>query len=232
MTGDLLYPACGVLLGLALQAAGLTRREGLNGALALTSGRQVRRALYALGLGMILMALLCWLAVIDVDQLIIVPLDADVLLGGLIFGLAAGACGAVPLTMAAGVGGGRLTESVCGLAGCAAGAALAGILPQRVAAGLFTPLEGTIFRLTLWDPYLLGGAFLSLACIGLVICVLALFARVRPRRAEAEGPQKAEAAQADEAELSAEVVTIDDVTEHPGEETEKPAESVEEPTEE
>lgn len=178
MSVDVRYLVCGMLLGAAVQCAGFTRREQLRSALAWRSPAGVRTLLYTAGLGMAAAALLCWLAVVDVDLLAIGPLNGSVLAGGVLFGAAMGLCGATPFTFAAGAGGGRLLESLCGLAGCALGAWAAQWVPQRLADGLFPPVYGTLYRLTLKDPWLLGGSFGALACTGVVVCVLALAVRL------------------------------------------------------
>lgn len=177
--------SAGLLLGMGLQLCGLSRRENVTGMLAF-SRRSILRAVWgAAGLGILLTAFLTWLAVIDVDLLTILPLDGSTVIGGVLFGLAAGWAGLTPATALTGIGGGRLLESLCGAAGCAAGALL---LPY--AAPLFEqtrsliPASGnTWFRVTLDGPYLFAGGFLGLGCIGLVVAVAALC--IRPERAAA-----------------------------------------------
>ncbi len=181
----LVYGALGLLFGLAAQGGGFSRREGVSGAVGFLRWDSARTALYTLGLGMILTAGLCYLAVIDVDQLLIAPLHAGMLLGGVVFGIAMGAGGLLPGTALCGIGGGRLLESLCGAVGCVAGAWLGSLLPVERLQTLFTPLEGTLFHLTLRDPQLLSGSFLALACLGVVVCVAALCVP-RMRRPESE----------------------------------------------
>ncbi len=181
----LVYGALGLLFGLAAQGGGFSRREGVSGAVGFLRWDSARTALYTLGLGMILTAGLCYLAVIDVDQLLIAPLHAGMLLGGVVFGIAMGAGGLLPGTALCGIGGGRLLESLCGAVGCVAGAWLGSLLPVERLQTLFTPLEGTLFHLTLRDPQLLSGSFLALACLGVVVCVAALCVP-RGRRPESE----------------------------------------------
>ena len=70
-----LFPLlCGLLLGLTLHWTGFSRPHALRDALALRRSPALRSALYALGASMMLTALLCWLAVIDVDLLAVLPL--------------------------------------------------------------------------------------------------------------------------------------------------------------
>lgn len=187
----LVYGALGLLFGLAAQGGGFSRREGVTGAVGFLRWDSARTALYTLGFGMILTAGLCYLAVIDVDQLLIAPLHAGMLLGGVVFGIAMGAGGLLPGTALCGIGGGRLIESLCGALGCVAGAWLGSLLPVERLQTLFTPLEGTLFHLTLRDRQLLSGSFLTLACLGVVVCVAALCVP-RARRPENEEPMAVE----------------------------------------
>ncbi len=168
--------ACGLLLGLLLRWSGLHCPDGLRNALALRRSWTLRTALYALGAAMALTALLCWLAVIDVDGIQVLPLTAGAVVGGVVFGVAAGLGGYTPLTALAGLGSGRLMTAACTLAGCAAGTAL---LP--VAEGAFASLramgpisETTLFRMTLDEPFLLDGGFLGQACAGLLLISIAI----------------------------------------------------------
>lgn len=164
----------GLLLGMAVQRCGLTERERVTGALALRRRNTVKALLYALGVGMMLVAFLSWLAVIDVDWLVVIPLNGGVILGGVIFGAAAGLTGMTPGTALAMTGGGRALEGLCGIAGCVAGAAL-----WHFAAPVVGPLRGwipetaqTLFKVTLTEPYVLAGGFLGLGCLGAVVWVL------------------------------------------------------------
>ena len=183
--------SAGLLLGMILQRAGLTSHDGGQAAAGFLSRPHARTVLYALGLGMVFNALLCYLAVTDVELLDVRPLDSTLLLSGVLFGAAAGLCGATPATLLAGLGGGRFVESLCGLLGCAAGALLVRLLPVRLLPDLFSPVEGTLFRLTLTDPFLFGGAFASLACAGVLVCVCALLIRPRPASPPAADPPAA-----------------------------------------
>lgn len=178
---SILLPLCGGLLfGATLESAGFSCKGRARG---LTSRGGLRTLLMTLGLGMVLTALLCWLAVIDVDRLVISPLTSGVLIGALIFGAAVGLIGGLPCTFFSGLGGGEVLLCLCGVLGCAAGAMLGTLLPDGLADGLFAPMPGTLFRLTLVDPWLLGGEFGALACLGALVCVAALFVR-RKRCAE------------------------------------------------
>lgn len=165
---------CGVCLGVALTVSGWTTPENLRGAAGCSRWAAVRTWLDTLGLGMALTAALCWLAVIDVDRLRVVPLTANVLAGGVVFGLCAGLSGYLPLTSLAGIGAGRVWESLCALAGCVLGAWLGTLLPGEMLTGLFPAVPGTLFRLTLQDPWLLDGGFASLACLGALLCAVSL----------------------------------------------------------
>lgn len=180
MTIDLRYPLFGLALGLAIQQCGAADRDRVLRTAACKSKSGARIVLCGLGIGMILTALLCWLAVIDVDLLRIVPLTGTLLCSALLFGAGVGLCGATPFTLLGGLGAGRFTESLCGVAGCAVGAWLGSYLPQGIDVPLFSPVEGTLFRLTLTDPFLLGGSFASLACTGAVLWVISLFLRIVP----------------------------------------------------
>lgn len=165
---------CGACLGAALYLGGWARSGAIRGAAGCSRWEAARTWLDTLGWGMALTAALCWLAVIDVDRLRVVPLTANVLAGGALFGVCAGLSGYLPLTSLAGIGAGRLLESLCAALGCVLGAWLGGFIPQDLLAGLFPAVPGTLFRLTLRDPWLLGGSFASLACLGALLCVLSL----------------------------------------------------------
>ena len=171
---------CGFLLGTAIQLSGFSWTDHVRQALRLADWLHLRVLLYTLGLGMMMTACLCYLAVIDVDLLEITPLTSKLLLGGVVFGVGVGVSGLLPGTALAGIGGGRFAESLCGVLGCVAGRMLVGVLPVVSLPALFPPVEGTLFRLTLTDPYLLGGSFAALACLGVLLCTAALC--FRPRR--------------------------------------------------
>ena len=120
----LLGGGTGLVLGIAVQRMGLTRRECLRQTAALRNRQALRVLLMSLGLSALLVSLLMWLAVIDVDELQVVPLHGGTVLGGLLFGAVIGWMGQTPGSAAASLGGDRFFEGACGVAGCLAGAAL------------------------------------------------------------------------------------------------------------
>ncbi len=179
MSGVLVWGGLGLLFGAAVQGCGWNQAEGVYGTASLRQGGMARAMLYLLGIGMMMTALLCYLAVIDVDWVEVLPLHSGVILGGILFGLAAGLAGIVPGTALGGIGSGRLLESLSGTAGCVLGAWLARILPLEGVRGLFPAVEGTLFRVKLEGPWLLDGGFLALACVGVLLCVVALLIPMR-----------------------------------------------------
>lgn len=174
MKDVILWGAMGLWVGMALQVSGFSGAAQLSGERAGRWGAAQRALLYTLGLGMMLSALLCWLAVIDVDWIEVAPLHAGTILGGIMFGMAAGLTGMTPATALTGLGGGRFWESLCGVLGCAAGAALGSRLPLEGVQALAPRAEGTLFHLTLRDGFALPGGFSALACLGLLVCTVAL----------------------------------------------------------
>lgn len=175
MTAYLFPGVLGLLTGLLLRWNGFSRPAQPRLALGLKRSCALRSALTALGWGMAGTALLCWLAVIDVDQIEVLPLSAGALVGGLLFGIAAGLCGFTPTTAFAGLASAPL-EALCVLAGCFAGAWL---LPELD--GLLSPLRtavpysaATLFQVTLDEPCLLDGGFLGQGCAGLLLAAVAL----------------------------------------------------------
>lgn len=175
MKAYLLPGVCGLFLGLTLRWTGFHRPEGLQDALALRRSDALRSGLYALGLSIALTALLCWLAVIDVDEIEVLPLNAGVIAGGVLFGTAAGLCGFTPGTAFAGLGGGPALTALCVLAGCTAGAAALPLLAEPFAAlRAMGPVSATtLFEVTLDEPFLLDGGFLGQGCAGLLLMVIA-----------------------------------------------------------
>lgn len=171
------FAVCGFLLGAAIQLAGFSHQEPVRQAVCLSDWASARVLLDTLGLGMMMTACLCYLAVIDVDLLEMVPLTSNLLLGGILFGAAVGFSGFLPGTILAGVGGGRFIESLLAVLGCVAGRLIVSLLPSFPLPSLFPPLEGTLFHLTLKDPNLLGGSFAALACLGALVCVTSLLFR-------------------------------------------------------
>ncbi len=165
----------GLLLGLLLRWTGFSHGDGLRRALGLRRSWALRSGLTALGFSAAMTALLMWLAVIDVDAVEVLPLSAGALIGGALLGICAGLSGFTPLTAFAGLGAGNAAEALCVLAGCFLGANLPGI------DGLLAPLQtlppyapASLFRVTLDEPFLLGGGFLGLGCLGLLLWVMAL----------------------------------------------------------
>lgn len=174
MKDVILWGAMGLWVGMALQVSGFSGAAQLSGERAGRRNAAQRALLYTLGLGMMLSALLCWLAVIDVDWIEVAPLHAGTILGGIMFGMAAGLTEMTPATALTGLGGGRFWESLCGVLGCAAGAALGSRLPLEGVQALAPRAEGTLFHLTLRDGFALPGGFSALACLGLLVCTVAL----------------------------------------------------------
>lgn len=208
MTAYLIPGVMGLLTGLLLRWAGFFRADNLRMALGLRRARSgwfdpLRSGLTAIGYAMALTALLCWLAVIDVDDIDVLALSLGAGLGGGVFGVAAGLCGFTPTTAFAGLGAGNAAEALCVLAGCFAGSWLLSPLE-----GLLSPLRtappyaaATLFKMTLDDPFLLSGGFLAQGCAGLLLAVIALcIPSPRPvLLTDAEVAARAEAAQAGEA---------------------------------
>ena len=165
----------GMLLGIAVQCCGLSSHGAVARAMALHNFSLTRRVLMALGWAVVLTAFLSYLAVIDGDKLIVLPLHGGTILGGAIFGAAAGLTGILPGTAPAVLGGGRFLPGACAMAGCFTGSML---LPGMQ--GVFAHLQGmvlsasTVFRVTLDEPYLLGGGFLGQGCIGAALMLLAM----------------------------------------------------------
>lgn len=164
----------GLLLGVTMRAAGLSDARSLRGMAALRDFWMLKMLLSFLGFGAIMTAVFGWLAVLDVDLLTVRPLDGATLIGGVLTGAAVCLCGLLPGTALAGVGGGRLWESLCAVAGCLVGAlalpwVAAWVQPMHDAAWS----RATIFRVTLDAPYLMPGGFLGLGILGLVLLALA-----------------------------------------------------------
>ena len=112
----------GLLLGLATQAAGLTDARRFQHLVALRRNDMLKTVLAFLGFGALMVAFLGWLAVLDVDLLAVRSLNGATLLGGVLAGVAVWLCGLMPGTALGGIGGGRLWESLCAVAGCFVGA--------------------------------------------------------------------------------------------------------------
>ena len=169
----------GLALGIAMQRMQLHRRETLRCAVGLLEPAVLRRLLLSIGLGTMLTALMMWLAVIDVDTIVVPPLDGGTVLGGVLFGAVLGWSGLAPATAGAVLGAERFLEGICAVAGCVAGAML---LPwtERVFPALreWLPASAnTFFRVTLDEPYLFAGGFLGQGCVGLAVVAAALCVR-------------------------------------------------------
>lgn len=187
----LLGGGTGLVLGIAVQRMGLTCRECLRQTAALRDRQALRVLLMSLGLSILLVSLLMWLAVIDVDELRVVPLHGGTVLGGLLFGSVIGWTGQTPGSAAASLGGDRFFEGACGVAGCLAGAALLPAVRSVFPAirSLLSESGLTWFRVTLDKPYLFAGGFLGQGCAGLLLLALSLcIRRERPVSAPAEKP--------------------------------------------
>lgn len=176
MSVYLLPGILGLLVGLLLHWTGFSRSEGLQHALGLHRSLTLRCGLTAVGWSIAITALLCWLAVIDVDTIEVLPLSAGTLLGGLVLGIAAGLCGFTPSTAFAGLGADKALEALCVLAG-------SGLMTLLLPAldDLLSPLRTlapysatTLFEVTLDEPFLLGGGFLGLGSTGLVAVAIAM----------------------------------------------------------
>ena len=171
-----LFPgALGLLTGLLLHWSRLDRRDELQASLALRRTLALRSGLTALGWAMAMTALLCWLAVIDVDTITLLPLSLGAILGGGLFGVAMALCGFTPTTAFAGLTFHPL-EALCVLLGCG-GMTL--LLPEldSLLATLCTAdpyLPASLFRVTQDKPFLLSGGFLGLGCLGAVLIAIAL----------------------------------------------------------
>lgn len=206
MNAYLIPGLLGLLTGLLLNWGQLSRAEGLRHALGLRRSLALRTGLTALGWGVLLTALLMWLAVIDVDGVDVLPLSLGTLLGGALFGVCAGLCGFTPTTAFAGLP--RSLEALCVLAGC-----FTGTLFSPVLGGLLTPLHApwtsaTLFQVTLDEPWLLSGSFLGLGALGALLAVWGLCVPspkavivpdevIAERAAEAEDPPSTEEAPAE-----------------------------------
>lgn len=190
----------GLLLGIAVQRCGLTDRGEVSAAIGMRRHNLTRSVLMSVGWATVLTAFLSWLAVIDVDMLTVIPLHGGTVLGGVIFGAAAGLTGLLPGTIPATAGGGRLLEALAGMAGGLIGAAaLPYILPVvKGVQGLIPASANTIFQVTLDEPYLFAGGFLGQGCVGLVMMAVALLIPSDPLP-ETEAPETETAAAVEEA---------------------------------
>lgn len=169
MTAYLIPGLLGLLTGLILHWGRLSQADELRAALGLRRSLTLRTSLTALGWGLLLTALLEWLAVIDVDRITVLPLSPGALLGGMLFGVCAGLSGFTPTTAFAGLGAGKALEALCVLAGCL-------VVTWLPAGELLQPLRqpwlaSTLFEVTLDEPYLFEGGFLGMGCLGALLIV-------------------------------------------------------------
>ena len=176
MSVYLLPGLLGLLLGLVLRWTRLCSPYVLREALALRLSHGLRTLLFAIGCAMALAALLMWLAVIDVDDVAVLPLSAGVLASGAVFGMAAALSGYTPLTAFPGAVAGNRLEALCTLLGCLAGSLLLPLLESPLAALQALPPQSaaTVFRVTLDEEFLLGGGFLGQGCAGLLLAAIAV----------------------------------------------------------
>ncbi len=206
MNAYLIPGLLGLLTGLLLNWGLLSKAEGLRHALGLRRSLALRTGLTALSWGVLLTALLMWLAVIDVDGVAVLPRSLGTLVGGALFGVCAGLGGFTPTTAFAGLP--RSLEALCVLAGCFTGTLLSSVL-----GGLLAPLHApwtsaTLFQVTLDEPWLLSGGFLGLGALGALLAVWGLCVPspkqvivpdevIAERATEAEDPPSAEEAPAE-----------------------------------
>lgn len=203
MNAYLLPGILGLLLGLTLHWTGFSCPQGLRNAIGLRRSHALRSALQTLGLLLALAALLMWLAVIDVDEITVLPVTPGILLGGALFGIAAGLCGFTPLTAFAGLGGGPAAEAVCVIAGGFLGVLLFPVLAAVQTALAEPMLAATLFQTTLDEPFLLGGGFLGQACAGALLMAIALCIPSNRREEPPEEEQEAIPEDAPESEEDA-----------------------------
>lgn len=224
MNAYLIPGILGLLTGLLLHWGQLSRAEGLRCALGLRRSLTLRTGLTALGWGVMLTALLMWLAVIDVDRVAVLPLSLGGLLGGAVFGICAGLCGFTPTTAFAGLP--RSLEALCVIVGCFAGALLSPAL-SGLLAPLHRPLlDVTLFEVTLDEPWLLSGGNLGLGALGALLAVWGLCV---PSPKPELIPDEVIAGRAEEAEESQPEVSLSadqPSAEEPSDLSDAPAETV------
>ena len=181
----LIYLLPGLLLGMASCRSGLASSQGVRRMLAGRRTKPLRCVLAAFGFGMLMTALLSWLAVIDVDKTHVFALSGRLIAGGLLAGLSLGLTGCTPGVCMAQLGGGRFIEGLCGVLGTVTGVAVFRMLGDAPDA-LDSWLPGsavTLFRTTLDKPWLVQGGFGGVACIGAAFLLLSL---LLPRHRAAE----------------------------------------------
>lgn len=181
MTAYLLPGVMGLLIGMLLHWAGFSQPGGLRWGLGLRRSTELRSGLAAFGYGLMITALLCWLAVIDVDEIRVLPLSLGTIIGGMLMGLCCGLSGFTPMTSFAAAGGGSpaasvVLEALSVLLGCFG---MTQLLPKL--SGLLKPLHtappysaATLFQVTLDEPWLLEGGYLGLGCVGLLMVAIAI----------------------------------------------------------
>ena len=176
MTEIIFGGVLGLWLGIAACSCGMADPSAMRQGMSLRRSDLRRRVMLAMGWATVLTAFFSWLAVIDVDMLTVLPLHGGTLLGGVIFGAAAGLSGMLPGSAPVVMGGGKFLDGLSGVAGCAAGALLLPWLQPVIMrirqAGPWVP--GTLFRVTLDQPFLLPGGFLAQGCLGAALIAFAL----------------------------------------------------------
>ena len=217
----LLMPAlCGLLLGMALFAAQLISPDGLRDTLRFRPSHAVKATVWALGVAIACMALLCWLAVMDIDRIAPLQLHFGTLVGGAIFGVCAALGGYTPATAMPGVAGRKPLGALCAALGCLAGGLLVRKLPAAAIQRLWEAPAGTLFRMTLEEPYWFAGGFSRQGAIGLALMLLGLLMPSGQRRMQELPPEKPEEAGAPEAFVAALPGEEPMVVDLPSEETE------------
>ncbi len=181
----LIYLLPGLLLGMAMHCAGLSSPLNVRRMLAGRRMASLRCTLAAMGFGMLLTALLSWLAVIDIDGTHVMAVNGRLIAGALIAGLALGLTGCSPGVCIAQLGGGRFIEGLCGVLGVITGAAVFRMLGDapEVLNDLLPGKAMTLFRTTLDKPWLFPGSFGGAACIGAAFLLVSL---LLPREKHAE----------------------------------------------
>lgn len=186
MIAYILPMICGLFLGLTAHGAGLSSPEGMTRALALRRHSSTRAALTALGTAIAFMALLSWLAVMDVDRIVPGPLHPGVLMGAAVFGVSMALAGSSASSAWTAPCASRPVEGLCVLAGSLCAGAIIPLLPMdAVRAPVFT--SATLFCVTLDEPFLLQGGFLGQGLAGVALALLGMCWPVH--REEAEVPE-------------------------------------------
>lgn len=174
MTKWLIPGLCGLMLGLTLHGAWLQNPDDWRDVWGMKRSCTLKAVLWAVGLSVALMAFLCYLAVMDVDRIEPLPLHAGSILGGVAFGVLAAICGFTPGTALVGLSGRKPLQACCTAVGCLLGAWLATLIPWDAVQNLWRAPAGTLFRMTLDEPYWLEGGFFRQGCIGLALMLLGM----------------------------------------------------------